>query len=47
MKRLNSRASSIKMGHCNVYPQHGSDDCGLFALEYVIALSEKKKIHNW
>jgi hypothetical protein len=43
MKKLNSQASSIKMVHCNVNPQHGSDDCGLFVLGYVIALSELQR----
>jgi hypothetical protein len=42
MKRLNSQSGSIEMVHCSVYPQYGSDDCGLFALGYIIALSEKK-----
>jgi hypothetical protein len=42
MKILNSQASSIKMVHCNGYPQHGSDDCGLFVMHY-----PEKKIHNW
>ncbi len=42
MKRLNTQSGSIQMVHCKVYPQHGSDDCGLFALAYVIALHEQK-----
>ncbi len=29
MNRLNSQKSLIKMVHCNVYPQHGSNYCGL------------------
>ncbi len=42
MKRLNSQSGSIEMVHCSVYPQYGPDDCDLFALGYIIALSENK-----
>ncbi len=45
MKRLNSKSDSIEIVHFSVYPQYGSDDCGLFDLGYIIALSEKN-IHQ-
>ena len=38
MKRLNSETSSVSVMACDTNKQFGTDDCGLFALAYALAI---------
>ena len=42
MKRLNDDKNNVCVLACDMHKQFGTDDCGLFALAYAIAICEDK-----
>ena len=42
LKRLNDDKTNVCVMACDMHKQYGSDDCGLFALAYAIAICEEK-----
>jgi hypothetical protein len=42
LKRLNSETSSVLVMACDMNKQFGTDDCGLFALAYALAICMDK-----